>query len=749
MRWARAVLPVHPRRGLVVLLGLYCLLGLMFNAAIPPFEAPDESDHFGYIVHLRTVGRLPVQEIGAPPSESHQGPLYYAIAALFAGPFLSADVTVLLQPNPHWGYDLSRPGQPNNLNRFSHGPEASWPYSPAAWVIHWVRLLSLACGAGTVLMAYALVRTVFPESSSLALGAAAWVAFNPQFLFITNVINNDALAIFLGATVFWRLILALRDGLTGRSGAWLGVLLGLALLAKLTTVLLLPLAALMIAYLGWREGWRKVAGPTLRMVFALLITSGWWFLRNQLLYGDLLAYGRWRAVWDARPTPLGWGEQLGLLPEVWRSAWVHFGWGNVVAAPWLYQFLLGVCVWGLVGWLYAGARRHLYLQSVQRAQLLLLALGAILSLLSLLSFQRAATAGSNARYLFVAISAFALFFFVGWSYWFPKKWAGRLALGSLLIGAAFSATVFSVFLRPIYAAPRRLSEDMLPADVRRLDWQLGEHIYLLGYRLSQTRVQPGDELEVTLYWQTDAMLDYNYSVFVHLLGPEQQPWASVDTFPGMGTYPTRAWHPGEVVVDSYHLRVAPEAAGPRAAWLEAGMYDFASGERLMMQDAVGQPLNTPQFVRLGLGQQSAPPPPVQVTLDVDLGAQLRLLGYVTVPQVSDSGVLVASPGDSVSLTLYWRAQARPAHDYARFLHLINERGEIVTQSDDLVGTQDYPTGLWEAGEWAADEIILAVPGGLPAGLYTLLVGLYEPTTFERLTLVNGVDHLQLFGVEVR
>lgn len=749
MRWPKAVLTELSRRRLVILLSLYCLLGLMFNAAIPPFEAPDEPDHFGYISHLHALRRLPVQELGAPPSESHQPPLYYALAALLVAPFLPTDVTVLLQPNPHWGYDLSRPGQPNNLNRFSHGPEASWPYPPAAWVIHWVRLVSLACGAGAVLMAYALVCTVFPEQAALALGTAAWVAFNPQFLFITNVINNDALAILFGAAVLWRLALALREGLTGRGGTLLGILLGLALLTKLTTALLLPLAALTIAYLGWQKGWRKVVGSALLVALALLATSGWWFLRNQLLYGDVLAYGRWRAVWDARATALDWGEQMRLLPEVWRSAWVHFGWGNVVAAPWLYQFLLAACVLGLAGWLYAGVRRRLDLRPVQRTQLLLLTLGSALSLLSVLSFQRVATSGSNARYLFVAISALALFLFVGWSYWFPKKWVDRLALGSLLTGAAFSATVFFMFLRPVYATPVRLSDGMLPADVQRLDWQLGEHVHLVGYRLAQVRVQPGDDLVVTLYWQTDALLDRDSSVFLHLLGPEQQLWASIDTFPGMGAYPTRAWRPGEVIVDRYRLRVVPEADGPSAAWLEAGMYDFTSGERLMMQDANGQPLNTPQFVRLALGRQSATPPAVQASVGVDLGAQLRLLGYATAFQAPENGVLTVAAGDQIGVTLYWQAQAHPAQDYARFVHLVSKRGEIVAQTDNLVGAQRYPTGLWAMGEWVTDEVVLSVPAGLPPGFYSLLVGLYEPATFQRLALANGADHLRLFVVGVR
>jgi hypothetical protein len=69
------------RRGLGVLLSLYVLMGLAFNAAIPPFEAPDEPDHFAYVLHLYRVQRLPVQAMDGPPSESHQPPLNRRSAA--------------------------------------------------------------------------------------------------------------------------------------------------------------------------------------------------------------------------------------------------------------------------------------------------------------------------------------------------------------------------------------------------------------------------------------------------------------------------------------------------------------------------------------------------------------------------------------------------------------------------------------------------------------------------------------------
>jgi hypothetical protein len=379
----------------------------------------------------------------------------------------------------------------------------------------------------------------------------------------------------------------------------------------------------------------------------------------------------------------------------------------------------------------------------------MLALAGLLALLSLFSFQRVATFGSNARYLFVVLPAFALLLAAGLRGWLPE--AGAHYLGPTVIagGALFSALVLGVYLIPVYALPPRLPEARLPADLRRLDWQLGDRIRLLGYRLTEERVRPGEALEVTLYWQTITPVARDYSVFVHLLGPEQQPWGSVDSFPGLGNYPTRAWRPGEVIVDRYRLQVAPMAGAPSLAWLEAGLYDYTSGERLSLNDAQGRPLGTPRFARLAIGRQTTEPPAGQMPVDADFGGQVRLLGYAGDHVSSGESGIQAVPGAEIRLTFYWQAQARPTADYARFLHLVNGYGQIVAQHDVLLGDRRYPTGLWVAGDWVTDNVVLSLPANLPAGGYTLLTGLYDPGTSQRLPLANGDDHLQLLTVEVR
>ncbi|MBV7331104.1 hypothetical protein KFU94_23275 [Chloroflexi bacterium TSY] len=47
-----------------VLLILFLLLAFFYSVVNPPYEAPDEVGHFGYILHLRQTYELPRQQVG-------------------------------------------------------------------------------------------------------------------------------------------------------------------------------------------------------------------------------------------------------------------------------------------------------------------------------------------------------------------------------------------------------------------------------------------------------------------------------------------------------------------------------------------------------------------------------------------------------------------------------------------------------------------------------------------------------------
>jgi hypothetical protein len=95
----------------------------------------------------------------------------------------------------------------------------------------------------------------------------------------------------------------------------------------------------------------------------------------------------------------------------------------------------------------------------------------------------------------------------------------------------------------------------------------------------------------------------------------------------------------------------------------------------------------------------------------------------------------AAQAESCTVTFKWLAQSRPAADYTVFIQLW--QGERQMAGFDGPPLQnDYPTGLWEAGEVIIDPHRLDLSGVSP-GEYRLVAGLYQLASGERLALSAG------------
>ncbi len=139
----------------------------------------------------------------------------------------------------------------------------------------------------------------------------------------------------------------------------------------------------------------------------------------------------------------------------------------------------------------------------------------------------------------------------------------------------------------LYHTYRQYATEMHP-----LDAQFEGGIRLLGYVLRDATgqavdrplVEPGGVVRLTLYWQAESPIAQDYVVFTHVLDQTGRLRGQQDNQPRNGTFPTRAWVPGDLVVDSYHIAV--DATAPLEAYLiEVGMYRPADGERLTVGGA--------------------------------------------------------------------------------------------------------------------------------------------------------------------
>jgi hypothetical protein len=74
-------------------------------------------------------------------------------------------------------------------------------------------------------------------------------------------------------------------------------------------------------------------------------------------------------------------------------------------------------------------------------------------------------------------------------------------------------------------------------------------------------------------------MDVDYTVFTHLLDPENQRVAGQDNPPVSGTYPTTLWVPGEIITDPYPIAL-PADLPPGNYTIEVGFYVAETGLRL-------------------------------------------------------------------------------------------------------------------------------------------------------------------------
>ena len=103
---------------------------------------------------------------------------------------------------------------------------------------------------------------------------------------------------------------------------------------------------------------------------------------------------------------------------------------------------------------------------------------------------------------------------------------------------------------------------------------------LLGYRIADKAVSPGDELDVMLYWRAPKPLDKDYKVFVHVL-KDGQVIAQHDAEPELSGYPTTRWPAGQIIPDRHPIQIPPEAQPGRYSVM-VGLYDPASGARAQL-----------------------------------------------------------------------------------------------------------------------------------------------------------------------
>jgi 4-amino-4-deoxy-L-arabinose transferase-like glycosyltransferase len=121
-----------------------------------------------------------------------------------------------------------------------------------------------------------------------------------------------------------------------------------------------------------------------------------------------------------------------------------------------------------------------------------------------------------------------------------------------------------------------------PTNLRTSRVHFGDVITLMGFD-GASRVSRGEDLKLTLLWKSEKPIQYDYTLFVHVLDDADHIIAQTDVQPVDGTYPTSIWDVGELVTDEISVAIPTNA--PKGRWrVGLGWYDAQTGARLPTAD---------------------------------------------------------------------------------------------------------------------------------------------------------------------
>lgn len=716
----------HPL--LSAILVLFVLLAGLYSVVTPIYEAPDEIGHFTYIKYIADHRALPVFEpVGEDEwiPEGRQLPLYYIVSALPLSLVDTSDADQLWHFNPH--AIVGTFGGVGNRNWIAHTSQEQFPYHGTVLAIHLVRFLSVLMGTSTVLITYLIALEVFPDRKGLASGVALLAAFNPQFLFISGAVNNDNLAALLSSAALLAILTTLRKGATMPRLIYLGIILGLAALTKLNTLGLLPLGllALLIMTTRQRPPALLLKGMAILLLLVFLI-AGWWYVRNWALYGDPMGLYIHPEAGARRENPFTLQSVTGQAKGIKRSYWATFGWFNIQADPILYNLYDGLTLLGGLGLILAAIRVLRGKLFLPLAKLSLLLTWIVIMALELLGWMWQASAYQG-RMLFPAISAISFFLFFGLSQLTPRRYTTLLA--SLLGGIMLFIALITPFryIAPAYAKPPLISEDEIASIPHRLDITFGDQMRLLGYAIDQTSVKPGGKVAVTLYWQSVAKMDKDYTIFVHLLDELETVVAQVNSFPGLGSFPTRDWETGDAIGEEYIVKLPRHVLSPNSAQFEVGLFDPATSDRLPAYGPDGQPIgDNVRFYHIEIEEGPVGQGPIGVFVNFD--DTISIAAY----QLER---WVVSPGSTIHLTLHWQALTDVDENYLVSIRLLGRDGTPRAQVEGQLTAS--PASLWTQGQAVPATYDLPLGLDTPPDIYEIEVRLQREATGETLTILDA------------
>lgn len=251
------------------------------------------------------------------------------------------------------------------------------------------------------------------------------------------------------------------------------------------------------------------------------------------------------------------------------------------------------------------------------------------------------------------------------------------------------------------------------------DLYFGDSLQLLGHRPDTEQVPSGESLTLTLFWHVLKPLAVDYHLTLRLSDSQGHSWGVYDGRPAAYEHPTTRWQPGTIVPGKVALSVLP-GTPPGDYRLEVGIYPVDTGVPLEVRNAAGLPLGRSAIIGQVRVVRAAGPPKTGLglkrLLNARLAPDLELLGHDQMP-------VEAKPGDTLLVTMVWRALDQPETDYLLLLRLTDNSGNVAGERRFPLASPAYPPSLWPAGEVVRGQYDYILPPIIPGGSWYLEAGL--------------------------
>ena len=737
-----------PRTWLTIILLSQVLAGVIYaSVVIPPWEAHDEWPHFRYAAYIAENHHLPNPKehklkVFTHNDEDTQPPLYYMLVSV---PLLLTDTEDGYQPLPN-PFINDRTTQ-NGANVVVHNPEAEkFPWHGSILALHVARLVSVLLSLLAVYVTYLIVLYITPHRPDIALTAAALHAFAPEFLFIGSVVTNDILVALLGELLLYLSLRLMVEGPRPRLTIYAGLTAAAAILTKYSSLAMIPPLILAFLWGLWLHrheiSKRQLTRSALILFGALALGSGLLMGRNLQKTGKLIPrYSAYpKVVWNLI-TQGNNQFRLEQLPNTLRSGfityWGSFGWANISANVWVYRIWLGLVLVGMIGiilWL----MRNRDDRGRRLGIFMLIFAASVVGLVLSVELVRK-TAELRGRLILSTLPVTTWTIAQGWEFITRRLWKWvRWGLVAWPVGLSIMLPI--TLIGPAYAPPERLAAPP-QADMIPIMAHFGEYATLIS-----ARVEPADEVQVnhglavTLVWQTHARTDRAYAMNIQLVGPGNQVYGGVTTYPGYGKYTSNVWPTGIVFQETYWFEVQQKEPLPASGQILVNLFHEDGSKKkkkiqfLDITDISGQSIGkNVYFGSLRISPATAASPAESIKPLATFGPNLAL----TAIELPTS---LVQAGETIPVNLSWQALGPEENDLKLSLQLLDEQGQWRAGLDGSISDVLLPKH-WRAGDVLETQWALPIPSDLPAGKYRLVAVIYHGKDMARLKARDAQGNL--------